>query len=311
MDYSVGDTWRGAGSIPDFYPLDATGFVSKDATGAVHKLEQKMNQMSSRRVIIDSLQHTLDDSRPSTFEARFENMKRVAGVKLVETTVPRNGGETTLTLRVVKTDGQISDLIITVNVDASLHEIGQVLQAYNQDDVNIAIANSMNKSFGTYFASSHILIRSLPNGFFVTYRENTSDKDRNIQTIITDGEWPAHSIINHTKNLENVWIFTQTSRSSGRKGCPYLCVEGMGILEFPMQGGTLSSMQVPHDAFCLLVEDNDRQKPIVSNRSPAKWFKNPLSSLDRLTVSLKNADGSAFHISDQDRVIFIFDILCE
>ena len=181
--------------------------------------------------------------------------------------------------------------------------------AYNQASINMALVNSMNSTVGTLFTNESIVIRSIPNGFIVTTIDGSSVA--NLSSITTEGNWPDHTVTNYTQNSQSVWIFTQTSRSVGRKGCPYLCVEGMGILEFPVQGGTLTSTQVPHDAFCLLVEDNDRQKPIVSNRTPAKWFKNPLASLDRLRVSLKNADGSEFLMSNSDRVIFIFDILCE
>lgn len=309
MDNSVGDTWRGAGSIPDFFPQDTQELLSKDATGMVHPLKTNLNQMNSRRVVIDSLQHSFDSSRPSTLEARFSNMKRVLGVKLVEVIVPRNGGVATLTLRATHTNGQNSDLIVHVNSDASLHDIGLILQSYNEVNINQVVVNSMNTNSGTLWASESYVITSLPNGFMVTVRDGSSSV--NLESVVAMGDWPSHQIFQYTQNGEKVFIFAQTSRSAGKNGCPYLCVEGMGILEFPVNGGTLASNQVPRDAFCLLINDNDNQKPIVSSRSPAKWFKNPLSNLDRLTISLKKSDGSAFIIDDDDRIICIFDIICE
>ena len=314
MERSTGNVWlSGRRGLPGFYPQEPDGLVSKDASGGIHKLAQDLSQMNSRRVVIDSQHIPLNLSSPSIFEVQFENMKRVVGVKMVEATVPRNGGTKNLILRAKHStiSSLDSDLKVTVNTDASLHDIGLVLVAYMHFDGNKNIVDAMNSNAGTLFATEKYKIISLPNGFLISVIDGAESELAGIETL--GGEWPDHVVETYSNNDTSVFVFTQTSRSVGTKGCPYVCVEGMGILEFPINvGGSKEPIgNVPHDPFCVLIEDNDRQKPIVSNRSPAKWFKNPISSLDRMTVSLKNSDGSAYFLSSRDRVILIFDIICE
>jgi hypothetical protein len=201
------------------------------------------------------------------------------------------------------------ELLVRVSRSATLREIGLVLQQYMADDCNMNVADSMNSSSGTMWAqSSRPLIKELPNGFMICDRDDSSS---GLTSLEIHGEWPAHDVVQYTNNSKSTWIYTQTSKSTGSRGCPYVCVEGMENLEFPVSGGTYSGSSLPRDAFCMCVEDNDREKPIVADCNAAKWFKTPLSSLDRLRITLRNSDGSLFPIDDSDRAIFIFDVYCE
>lgn len=97
---------------------------------------------------------------------------------------------------------------------------------------------------------------------------------------------------------------------------PFICIDGINSrLEFPVSGGTLKpNIVLPHDAFCQILDSGRIM------RNPTKFFKTPMSMLDRLLISVRdysNPDNlvdlsvGSPDASQPVRMILIFDIYCE
>ena len=135
-------------------------------------------------------------------------------------------------------------------------------------------------------------------------RTNTSSSSASLDVVRTgtSGTYDASgSKVMYTNDVTAVCTVDAVTDGSGH-------IVSVRILDAGEGYPTSATPNLP-DAFCVLMEEGGLD-PISSPYSTTRWFKTPLSSIDKLGVSIRCSDGSLYPI-ENGRSLFVFDIYCE
>lgn len=237
-----------------FHPAEGPrGLTSVDSAGGTRSLDSDQHRVPTRQIVIDSMHfdksYTPDGKQ---LQAVFEPLKMVSGVRLVSCVVPRYFGPLAhAVLTATMENGDRYYLHAFAPQSSSLAHIGSTFRTSLEEDSKRAATSSFSSP---WFQA--LTIKTTDIGFTVLEYYTSASDNENVKSVeldVTQFDGLGDTVkIDYGRGLvsnfwdddggdasftNGLWHFSQRSSSVHSKyGCPYLCIQDLGNVEFSAQG---------------------------------------------------------------------------